>query len=199
MMPKKDIIFFSLTLVFTLVFLLMTARESNAASYSVAGNCYLDTASALVGFQAQFPQVQGTSIINLTTSSISATGLVTFVTQSRLLTTATWTTNPSSTVQLGACAVTYAASSVPVTNSSILNADNIIASAVQAIQVNTASEVAAVSSVNAHVTNIDNAVSSVITAQQLTAKRTASDSSFIAICAAVVLTMMGFAAGKGYK
>lgn len=73
-------------------------------AYAFNQACFPDVASALSAFQSTFPQIAGTQIVNLTTSSIDASGLITFVTQTRAFTTATWTTNPSSTVQLPTCA-----------------------------------------------------------------------------------------------
>lgn len=71
--------------------------------YSFNAVCYPDTASALLAFQQSFPQISATNIYNITTSSISATGLLTFVATSKPVTTATVTTAPSQTLQLKAC------------------------------------------------------------------------------------------------
>lgn len=71
--------------------------------YRLNSVCHPDVATALQVFQAQFPMVQGVSIYNLNSSSISAGGLITYVATSKPMTTATITTAPSATIQLSAC------------------------------------------------------------------------------------------------
>ena len=86
-----------------LIMLLLTSASVQAASYSVAGQCYGDSDSALAAFQSQFPQISNLAILNLTDASISQFGVIAFTTQQRFLTSASWTINPSSTVQLPEC------------------------------------------------------------------------------------------------
>jgi hypothetical protein len=73
--------------------------------YQVGSNCFPDAPSALVSWGAKFPFVTGTppTLTWLTSSSANATGLVTYVTSYRSLSTATVTVSASSTVQLPTC------------------------------------------------------------------------------------------------
>jgi hypothetical protein len=75
--------------------------------YAYKNTCYPDTATALVAFQSSFPQLNGTSIVSLTSSSISATGLVTFAGGSTVLTTGTNTAIPLQSIQLPACSTEF--------------------------------------------------------------------------------------------
>jgi hypothetical protein len=89
----------------SIIFYFLVSFSAYAANtgFLVSDYCFVDTADALQEYNAQFPMIQGTIQISIASSSISATGIVTQVTKTRALTTATWTTNPSSTVQLMLC------------------------------------------------------------------------------------------------
>lgn len=87
---------------FFLVVLLMFSASAHAG-YSVSDSCYGDTASAAEAFRAKYPVVNDLSVVNITSLSVSATGLLTFVLQRKLHTSAAWTNSPSSTLQLPTC------------------------------------------------------------------------------------------------
>ena len=88
---------------FFLVALFFAATPAQAVSYSVNGACYGDTLSALEQFSSGFPYINDTSVVNLTTATISASGLITYQTERKLHTSAARTLSPSSTMQLKIC------------------------------------------------------------------------------------------------
>jgi hypothetical protein len=71
--------------------------------YMFKGVCYGDAPAALDAFRDEFPQLQGTTMVNMTTNTTTATGLITYVTTTKVLNSATTTTNASATIQLGTC------------------------------------------------------------------------------------------------
>lgn len=71
--------------------------------YNYSGVCYGDTAAALAAFRSEFPRASGTILTNLNSSSINATGLITYVATTQTITSATKTTGASVTVQLPTC------------------------------------------------------------------------------------------------
>lgn len=75
--------------------------------YAYKNSCYPDTGLALAAFRASFPMTDGTNIVSLTSSSISATGLITFSGGRKVLTTGTNTAIPSQTTQLPACGTEF--------------------------------------------------------------------------------------------
>lgn len=74
--------------------------------YAFNGRCYETTAEGLKAFQVSFPRVDGTATEALNSSSINATGLVTFSIAHRPLTTNTVTAR-TGTLQLTACTDSY--------------------------------------------------------------------------------------------
>lgn len=90
-------------LAFFLVALFFAVSPAQALSYSVNGACYGDTISALGQFKSGFPYVSDTSVVNLSTATISGTGLITYQTERKLHTSAVRTLSPSSMMQLPVC------------------------------------------------------------------------------------------------
>lgn len=77
-------------------------RSAEAAAFSFDGACYADEVSALAAFRSGFPVADSAGVVNLSASSINAAGLVSFTTQYKLHSEASWTES-SSTVQLQVC------------------------------------------------------------------------------------------------
>jgi hypothetical protein len=171
---RPNTVKFNFMVVLACFLLLIFAGNAKAVSYSYNGICYDSPTAVLQAFNESFPLVTSGTIYQLSGTPTFVAPTLTFIIQHKAYTTATWTTDPSSTVTLRACLQTDQTQSIE----GLLTTNNGYAQSTNQLQVTIGTILQQIlianNSENASLTSINNAeqAQSAVLANQLVAMQT---------------------------